>query len=118
MATGPIDHRLIAGVEDERETFHARDVIYGGATDQDRSREHQSLTVEWRAAAKSVTADIAVRRDRFSRFKDATSLRASVLGELGGGFARRGRLRRRNRATDILRPLRILPRQFRWQSVA
>jgi len=90
LATGPIDHRLIAAVEDERETFHARDVIYGGATDQDRSRGHQALTLEWRAAAKAITADVAVRRDRFSRFKGATSVRASLLGELGNGFALAG----------------------------
>jgi vitamin B12 transporter len=90
LAIGAVDNRLIAAVEDERETFHARDVIYGGATDQDRSRGHQALTLEWRAAAKGVTADVAVRRDRFSRFKDATSLRASLLGELGGGFALAG----------------------------
>lgn len=90
LATGAIDHRLIAAIEDERETFHARDVIYGGATDQDRSRSHQAVTLEWRAAARRVTADVAVRRDRFSRFKDATSLRASLLGELGGGFSLAG----------------------------
>ncbi len=90
LTTGPVAHRLIAAVDDERETFHARDAIYGGLTDQDRSRGHQALTVEWRAAAKGFTADVAVRRDRFSRFKDATSVRASLLGELGGGFALAG----------------------------
>lgn len=90
LVTGAIDHRLIAAVEDERETFHARDVIYGGASDQDRARGHQALTLEWRAAAKPITADVALRRDRFSRFKDATSLRASLLADLGSGFALAG----------------------------
>ncbi len=90
LTTGPIAHRLIAAVEDERETFHARDVIYGGSTDQDRARGHQALTLEWRAAAGPVTGDVALRRDRSSRFKDATTLRASLLGELGSGFALAG----------------------------
>jgi vitamin B12 transporter len=87
FATGPVANRLIAAVEDERETFRGRDVIYGGATDQNRSRSHQSLTVEWRAAAGPATADVSLRRDRFNRFKDATSLRASLLGDLGRGFS-------------------------------
>ncbi|MGH6729321.1 MAG: TonB-dependent receptor domain-containing protein, partial [Sphingomicrobium sp.] len=87
FTTGPIAHRLIAAAEDERETFHSRDVLYGGLTDQDRSRSRQSLTIEWRAEAGPVTADVALRRDRFSRFKDTTTLRASLLAELGSGFA-------------------------------
>ncbi|MEO7634257.1 MAG: TonB-dependent receptor [Sphingomicrobium sp.] len=90
FATGVVEHRLIAALDEERETFAARDVIYGGLTDQDRSRARQSLTLEWRAAAKAVSADVALRHDRFSRFKDATTLRASLLGELGGGFALTG----------------------------
>jgi len=90
LATGAVDHRLIAAIEDERETFRARDVLYGGATDQDRGRGHQALTLEWRAAAKRITADVALRRDRFSRFKDATSLRASLHGDVGGGVTLAG----------------------------
>ena len=87
LTTGPVSHRLIAAAEDERETFRASDVIYGGLTDQDRSRGHQAVTLEWRAAAGPVTTDFALRRDRFSRFKDATTLRAALLGELGSGLA-------------------------------
>ena len=90
FTTGPIAHRLIAAAEDERETFHARDVLYGGLTDQDRARSHQALTLEWRAVAGPVTTDMALRRDRFSRFEDATTLRASLIGELGSGFALAG----------------------------
>ena len=86
LATGPVDHTLIAAVEHEREEFRARDAIFA-TSNQDRSREHQSLTAEWRAAADFGVADIAVRRDRFNRFKDATSLRASLLGRLGGGLS-------------------------------
>ena len=88
--TGSVDHRLIVAADDERETFHARDVIYFGATDQDRARSHEALTVEWHAATQRFTGDVAVRRDIFNRFKDATSLRASLLAEVGGGFALAG----------------------------
>ena len=87
LATGQVGHTLIAAVEHEREEFRARDTIYFGSSNQDRSREHQSLMAEWRAEADFGVADVAVRRDRFNRFKDASSLRASLLGRLGGGFS-------------------------------
>ncbi len=87
FSTGPVQHRLIFAAESERETFHARDTIYGGATNQDGDRSHQALTAEWRATADRFTGDVALRRDFFNRFKDATSLRVSLLGEVGGGFA-------------------------------
>ncbi|HZC37921.1 MAG TPA: TonB-dependent receptor [Sphingomicrobium sp.] len=87
FSTGPIAHTVIAAAEAERETFHARDTIYGGLSDQDRTRDHQSLTLEWRGETKRVTGDVAVRRDIFNRFRDATSLRASLLTNVGGGFA-------------------------------
>jgi len=87
VETGRIAQSFVAAAEHEREEFHARDTIYFGSTNQDRSREHQSLTAEWRADAGAAVADIAVRRDRFNRFKDATSLRASLLGRLGGGVS-------------------------------
>jgi vitamin B12 transporter len=86
FATGSISHRLIVAADAEHETFHARDK-QGGFTDQDRTRDHQSVTAEWRADARQVTADVAVRRDMFSRFKDATSVRASVQVQLGGGLS-------------------------------
>lgn len=87
FSTGPIRHRLIVAADAEHETFHARDTVYGGLTDQDRSRDHDSLTAEWRATGSAFTADVAARRDMFNRFRDVTSLRASLLGQLGGGFA-------------------------------
>ncbi|HJU77309.1 MAG TPA: TonB-dependent receptor [Sphingomicrobium sp.] len=90
FATGAVTHRLIVAGETEREGFHARDTAFGGFTTQDRSRRHQSITLEWRADARAIAADVAVRRDIFNRFKDATSLRASLLGELGGGFSLSG----------------------------
>ena len=85
--TGSISHRLITAVDIEREAFHARDTIYGGLSDQDQSRNHEAVTVEWRAEAKALTGDVAVRRDMFNRFKDATSVRASLLANVGHGVS-------------------------------
>ncbi|HEV8407677.1 MAG TPA: TonB-dependent receptor [Sphingomicrobium sp.] len=87
FSTGPVRHRLIVAADSEHETFHARDTVYGGLTDQDRSRDHNSLTAEWRATGSAFTGDLALRRDMFNRFGDVTSLRASALGKLAGGFA-------------------------------
>ena len=86
FATGAIAHTVIAAADVERESFHARDTIYGGFSDQDRSRDHKALTFEWRGETKAVTGDLAVRRDMFNRFKDTTSVRAS-LPRVGGGFS-------------------------------
>ena len=85
--TGSISHRLITAIDIEREAFHARDTIYGGLSDQDQSRNHEAVTVEWRAEAKALTGDVAVRRDMFNRFKDATSVRASLLANVGHGVS-------------------------------
>ena len=87
LETGAIKHRLILAGDTEREEFHARDTAFGGFTNQDRTRRHDSVTGEWRATATSLVADVAIRRDFFSRFKDSTSLRASLLGGLGNGFS-------------------------------
>lgn len=90
FTTGAVDHRLVIAADAERETFKARDTIYFGATTQDRDRSHNALTAEWRGITGGLTADVALRRDMFNRFKDATSLRASALAEIGGGFALAG----------------------------
>lgn len=90
FSTGTVHHRLIVAAEAEHETFHARDTAFGGFTDQDRTRDHQAVTAEWRASGTGFTGDLAVRRDMFNRFRDATSVRASLLGKLGGGFALTG----------------------------
>jgi vitamin B12 transporter len=77
-------HQLIAVVESERETFKAR----GDFPHQDQSRHHESITVEWKAPSLGpITADLAVRHDIFSHFKDATTFRASLRADIGGGFA-------------------------------
>jgi len=90
FVTGAVTHRLIVAGETEREGFHARDTAFGGFTNQDRTRRHESITAEWRGDAKGIAGDIAVRRDMFNRFRDATSMRASLLGQIGGGFSLAG----------------------------
>jgi vitamin B12 transporter len=87
FSTGGVDHQLIGAVDHENETFKARDTVFGGFTAQDRTRQHQSLTVEWRAKAGPIVGDVALRHDRFNRFKDATSLRVSGLANLGKGLS-------------------------------
>jgi vitamin B12 transporter len=81
-------HLLIAALESEREEFKARDTAFGGFTNQDRSRKHQSIVAEWRATdLGQVSADLAVRQDFFSRFKNATTYRAALKVDLGSGVS-------------------------------
>jgi vitamin B12 transporter len=87
LTIGPVDNRLIVAGELERETFHAHDVAFGGFTDQDRVRRHDSLSAEWRASAAWLTGDLAVRHDFFDRFKDATTWRGSLLAHVVGGLS-------------------------------
>ena len=84
---GSTTHRVLAAFEQEDEGFKARDIVYGGATDQDRDRRRRSATVEWRSDIGPISSDLAVRRDAFNRFSDATTVRASLLARLGRGFA-------------------------------
>ena len=83
--TSGIEHRLIVALDHEQENFHAHDPF--GTTDQDRSRSHQAVTAEWRADVGPVVTDLALRHDRFNRFKDATTVRASVLADIGNGVS-------------------------------
>jgi vitamin B12 transporter len=77
-------HQLIGAVESEREEFKARDTAFGGFTDQDRSRKHQSITAEWRATDLGpFSGDIAIRQDFFSRFKNSTTYRAALKVDVG-----------------------------------
>jgi vitamin B12 transporter len=72
-------HRLTAAIEHEAEDFRARDEQYGGATDQDRGRNLMGFVGEWRAEwSPLVSTDVAVRRDSFSAYSDATTFRAAV----------------------------------------
>jgi len=88
--SGKLEQRFILAADAERETFEARDVIYAGATDQDRDRSHHALTAEWRGTRGGLSGDLAVRHDMFNRFNDATTVRASLLAEVGSGFALAG----------------------------
>lgn len=73
-------HRLIAAVDHQEENFQARDTVYFGGTDQDRSRSFTAFVSEWRAEWTDwLGTDIAVRHDDFSAFADATTFRASAL---------------------------------------
>jgi len=87
LTTGAIRHRFILAGDADRERFTATDAVYGGATDQRRTRAHEALTGEWRAEAGPLTTDLAVRRDAFNRFQDATTWRGSALLSLGRGWA-------------------------------
>lgn len=73
------EQRIIVALDAERETFHARDDVYGGYTNQDRARDHQSVLAEWRGKISKLQAGLAIRHDIFSTFKDATTLRGSLL---------------------------------------
>jgi vitamin B12 transporter len=73
-------HRVTAAVEHEGEAFRARDQVFFGGTDQDRSRELTALVGEWHARwSDALVTDVAVRHDSFSAFQDATTFRASAL---------------------------------------
>jgi vitamin B12 transporter len=90
FATGAVRHTAILALDHDRESFHARDTIYFGASTQDRNRSHGAVTAEWRAELSPIVADLAIRRDIFSAFKDATTARASLLVALGRGFSAAG----------------------------
>lgn len=73
-------HRITVAAEHQAEDFRARDTAFGGFTDQDRGRHVTALVGEWRAEwAEWAVTDVAFRHDSFSAFKDATTLRASLL---------------------------------------
>jgi len=73
-------HRITAALTHEAENFRARDTVFFGGTDQDRSRHLTALAGEWRAEwSAAVVTDLAVRHDSFSAFADATTVRASLL---------------------------------------
>ncbi|MDQ4086744.1 MAG: TonB-dependent receptor [Pseudomonadota bacterium] len=74
------EHQLIVAAERQEEDFRARDTIFFGGTDQDRSRSLTALVAEWRAQwTERLSTDVALRHDAFSAFEDAATLRAAVL---------------------------------------
>jgi vitamin B12 transporter len=84
-------HRLTAAVHHEAEDFRARDQVYFGGTDQDRSRHLTALIGEWHARwSDAVSTDVAVRHDAFSAFEDATTVRAALLVRPAEGWTLHG----------------------------
>ena len=80
FSSGSVDHAVIVAGSTERERFATADVAFGGFSNQQRSRQHLALTGEWRVTwSDRVITDLAVRRDAFNRFRDATSVRGSAL---------------------------------------
>ncbi|HEY0446553.1 MAG TPA: TonB-dependent receptor [Allosphingosinicella sp.] len=72
--------RLTAAIEHEAEDFRTENQAVFYAPDQDRSRELTALIGEWRGEwSDRLITDVAVRHDRFSAFRDATTFRASAL---------------------------------------
>jgi vitamin B12 transporter len=72
-------HTLTGAVEHQGEEFRARDLSFGGFSDQDRARDATAFIAQWRAGwTDFLSTDLAVRHDAFSDFADATSLRAAL----------------------------------------
>jgi len=83
FTTGSVRNRLTAAAEGEKEDYRADDDAFFGFTDQHRTRKHRSLTGEWQAElGQWLVTDLALRRDSFNRFRDATTVRASVLARV------------------------------------
>ena len=81
-------HLFIAALESELEQFHARDTAFDGRTRQDRSRRHNSATLEWRGGKiGQITPSFAIRHDAFSRFRDATTFRATLKADIASGVS-------------------------------
>lgn len=86
FSTGAVKHELVVAANYENESFSTLDKVFG-INSKGQRRIHEALTSEWKGEASGVTADVAVRHDFFSQFKDATTLRASLVAPLGGGFS-------------------------------
>ncbi|QIK96052.1 TonB-dependent receptor [Sphingomonas sp. HDW15A] len=86
--TRGVGHRLTGAIEGEWEHYRAEDEAFGGFTDQKRSRNHLSATMEWQAKlGEWLVTDVAVRHDAFNRFKDTTTARLSALATFGPGIS-------------------------------
>ncbi len=88
LGAGAARHILIAAAEREEERFGTRDLRFGGASDRDLARGRTALIGEWRAEwSDMLVTDLAVRHDDFSRFEDATTVRAQAELRVGGGLS-------------------------------
>ncbi|HEV2593693.1 MAG TPA: TonB-dependent receptor [Sphingomicrobium sp.] len=86
FATGTVKHEFVAAANYENESFSTFDKVFG-INSRDQRRIHEALTGEWKADVRGLTADVALRHDFFSRFNDATTLRASLIAPIGSGFS-------------------------------
>lgn len=87
FALGATRHELIGAVEHEGEEFSTANQAVFFVPDQRRTRERTAFVGEFRSDwGDIVTTDFAVRHDKFNRFADETTFRASALAHLGGGF--------------------------------
>lgn len=87
FALGATRHELIGAVELEGEEFSTANQQVFFVPDQRRTRERSAIVGEFRSDWGTIlTTDFAVRHDRFNRFADETTFRASALARLGGGF--------------------------------
>jgi vitamin B12 transporter len=82
LTAAGIQHRLTLAGEWNGERFTAADTTYGGFTNQRRTRDQAALTAEYRGESGPLVATLALRRDRFSEFKDATTFRVGALFRL------------------------------------
>ncbi len=88
FGAGATRHVLIAAAEREEESFAALDQAVFFAPDQRRSRGRTALIGEWRADwGRSLSTDLAIRRDDFNRFEDATTIRAGLVARPFAGIA-------------------------------
>lgn len=87
LSGGGLVHRLTIAGEWNGERFRASDTVYGGFTNQRRERDQAALTAEYRGEAGPFVGTVALRRDRFSDFADATTFRAGGLVRLGSGVS-------------------------------
>jgi vitamin B12 transporter len=79
LSAGAGEHRLLVAGEVSGETFRS-DNPSDNFADQRRQRNQTAVTGEWRATwSNAFSTDVAVRRDVFSGFADATTLRAAAL---------------------------------------
>ena len=80
VTTGIVAQEWIGRIEREDESFASDDAEFGGAANQNRTRGRTAFVGEWRAGwGNRLTTDIAVRRDAFNRFADATTWRGNAV---------------------------------------
>ena len=85
---GPLQHRLTAAAEWQRERFTSIDADPTAFSNQRRTRTQTSAIGEYRIddAQARFGGGVAVRHDWNNRFSDDTTVRVNGAARLGGGF--------------------------------